>query len=381
MPPNWRGFAVRPLVTRCAGSKRNAQLHTAPTPAHDLRWIGGEPPAYGGWMDTTPLYASNSYASENFGPDTQPISRGWYEPPRSSARPVALAVVIGLGAVAAGVGGYLWWQQQQAAPPVAEAASAVAASASAPAEAASAVAEPAIQYPIENVAAAAPLPDKAAARAPAGGVPAITGSPADAPVVRGLADLLGTRTMVSMLQLDGFVRRVVATVDNLDRTHAAQRLWPVVPPGGRFTVQAADGAQAIAPANSARYAAFVRFVESVDSARAVALYVKLYPQFQQAYQDLGYPRGYFNDRLVAVIDKLLATPQPAAPVAVRLTEVKGPIALQYPWLHYEFADPALQSLPSGQKLLLRMGPDNARRLKAKLSEFRAAIAQQRTSAS
>lgn len=326
-------------------------------------------------MDTTPLYAGDTFA-----PDTQPTSRAWYEPPRSSRRPVVAAFVVGLGVAAAGIGGYVWWQKEQAASvaPAADAASApFAAVAPPPAAPASAVAEPAVQYPIESVdAAAPPAPPPATGRQ--GGVPAITGDPADAPVVRGLTDLLGTKPAIAMLQLDGFVRRVVATVDNLDRTHAAQRLWPVVPPGGRFTVQPAGQERVIAPANAARYGAFVRFVESVDTARAAALYVKLYPRFQQAYQDLGYPRGYFNDRLVAVIDKLLATPEPASPVAVRLTEVKGPIAMQYPWLHYEFADPALQALPSGQKVLLRMGPDHARRLKAKLAEFRAAITRARS---
>jgi hypothetical protein len=101
--------------------------------------------------------------------------------------------------------------------------------------------------------------------------------------------------------------------------------------------------------------------------------MRLYPLFQQSYQELGYPRGYFNDRLVEVIDQLLATPEPVGPLAVHLTEVKGPITSDRPWVRYEFADPALQALPAGSKMLLRMGPDNARRLKAKLAELRAAI--------
>jgi len=38
-----------------------------------------------------------------------------------------------------------------------------------------------------------------------------------------------------------------------------------------------------------------------------------------------------------------------------------------------FADPALESLPAGQKLLIRMGPDNAAAVKVKLKELRAII--------
>ena len=40
---------------------------------------------------------------------------------------------------------------------------------------------------------------------------------------------------------------------------------------------------------------------------------------------------------------------------------------------YEYADPDLESRSAGQKLLIRMGPANARIIKAKLREFRAEI--------
>ena len=45
-----------------------------------------------------------------------------------------------------------------------------------------------------------------------------------------------------------------------------------------------------------------------------------------------------------------------------------------PNVYYEFADPALESQSAGRKLLLRMGPGNAARVKAKLTEIRSRIA-------
>ncbi len=75
--------------------------------------------------------------------------------------------------------------------------------------------------------------------------------------------------------------------------------------------------------NGLRYAPFVQFIESIDSARAVALYRWMYPLFQQSFQELGYPNAYFNDRLVQVIDHLLQTPVPPEPVAVTLTRDQG----------------------------------------------------------
>jgi hypothetical protein len=122
-----------------------------------------------------------------------------------------------------------------------------------------------------------------------------------------------------------------------------------------------------------RYAPFVQFVESIDMARAAALYRWMYPLFQQSYEELGYPQGYFNDRLIKVIDHLLRTPVPPAPVALTLLEIKGPYASQRPWVHYRYADPALEQATAGQKLLMRMGAVNQRRLQARLAELRAAL--------
>jgi Protein of unknown function (DUF3014) len=282
-----------------------------------------------------------------------------FQPKESMGTRVA---VVGVLAIALAGGGYWWWRQHSAEPaaatPAGPATVAVAPPAPAPASAA-----PAILHPID------------AAGQAASGAPALPPlDQADAAVTRALTDLLGTRQVAAMLQLDGFVRRVVATVDNLDRAHASPSLWPVAPTTGKFSVRHAGDNDVIAQDNDVRYAVFVRFVESIDTARAVALYVRLYPLFQQAYQELGYPHGYFNDRLVAVIDRLLATPEPSGPVALHLTEVKGPMTSQRPWVHYGFADPALEALPAGSKMLLRMGPDHARRLKLKLAEWRRALA-------
>jgi hypothetical protein len=70
-------------------------------------------------------------------------------------------------------------------------------------------------------------------------------------------------------------------------------------------------------------------------------------------------QGFAVDRVVEVIDHLLATP-----------EIEEPLRLIQPRVLYEFADPKLQKLSGGQKILLRMGPANLRKLKAKLREIR-----------
>ena len=286
--------------------------------------------------------------------------RSTLNPPQESSRWGLVVLVL---VVLAGAGGAWWWQQAQA-PVVTPAATPAAASA--PPVAVEPPALPASEPasgPQNPVEALAP-PDAA--------LPTLAGS--DDPIARALGDLLGARDMAAFLQMDGLVRRVVATVDNLGREHTPARLWPVNPTPERFAVVGSGPVQTIGLDNAARYGALVRWIESVDMERAVALYARLYPLFQQAYEELGYPGRYFNDRLVAVIDHLLQAPEPASPVAVKLTEVKGDVPSTRPWVRYEFADPQLQSLSSGQKIMVRVGLENERRLKARLKALRALVA-------
>jgi hypothetical protein len=105
-------------------------------------------------------------------------------------------------------------------------------------------------------------------------------------------------------------------------------------------------------------------VTGADHDELIATYRRFYPLMQEAFAQLGYPDGYFNDRVIAVIDHLLATPEP-----------EEPIRLVQPHVLYKFADPELEALSSGQKLLIRMGPDHAARIRDFLTELRTHIAQ------
>lgn len=222
------------------------------------------------------------------------------------------------------------------------------------------------------MAASGPLHPVDALAEPDVALPALAES--DTFIAKAITELLGRKSVASFLQLDGFVRRFVATVDNLPRGQAPSRMWPVQPTSQRFAVTGSGGNEAISPDNAARYAGFVGFVESVDTAAAAVLYARLYSLFQQAYEELGYPGRYFNDRLIAVIDHLLQAPEFDVMPKVVLTEVKGEETSSRPWVRYEFADPKLEALSSGQKLMVRMGPANERRLKAKLADFRRQVA-------
>lgn len=209
---------------------------------------------------------------------------------------------------------------------------------------------------------AAPAVSNPVPAGPAGSeaLPALNDS--DSMVQESLTGALGRPAIETLLVPQNIVRHIVVTVDNLPRHKLAVELRPVKPTGGQAVVSHEGDLTVLSQANFERYSTFVRAVQAADVKALVAVYQRLYPLFQQAYEDLGYPGKYFNDRLVEVIDNLLETP-----------EVAGPIQLEQPRVFYTYADAGLEGRSAGQKLLIRMGPANERIIKAKLRELRAEI--------
>ena len=253
----------------------------------------------------------------------------------------ALRLLLALIVAAAVVGGgYYLWQRQQSGP---QGPAAPSATAPPPSSA------PAVQHPIEE----------AGAESKEGALPALNES--DSAVKSALANVF-PKSWEQFFLLDGIVRRVVATVDALPRKSLPQRVLPVKPVPGHFETAGQAEGLLIARENSARYLPYLRLAEATDTRQLVTVYVRYYPLFQQAYAELGYPNGYFNDRLIATIDDLLSAPD--VPDAIPLTQPK---------VLYEYADPEMEALSAGQKIMLRMGAEAEARAKAKLRDIRRAL--------
>lgn len=159
------------------------------------------------------------------------------------------------------------------------------------------------------------------------------------------------------------IPRIVATIDALPR-HAGlgPTILPAQPPKGAFLTSDTDGGKVMATGNTTRYAPYVALVENTNAQALVDWYRRDYALFQEAYRQLGYPKASFNDRLIVAIDDLLAAPELAQPAALQASKT-----------YYVYADPALESLSTGQKLLLRLGPANEAKVKSKLRAIRAAL--------
>jgi hypothetical protein len=287
--------------------------------------------------DGLPAESSPSTEPQLFEGDPQRVGSS---PKRMAIWPVGLTLLVVGGAAL-----FYLWLRGAAPPGVAPSAESAGVPSPPPAQA-----TPGARYPIESTSAQA------------GQAPLPSLQESDTVVLDGIAGAVGSDVVDKLLRREDVIRRIVATVDNLPRNSVAPRLLPVNPVSGRFTTAGSGEGVTIGADNAARYAPYVRVAEAVDAKTLAALYIRFYPLFQQAYRDLGYPDGNFNDRLVEAIDDLLAAPV-----------VQGPIKLTQPKILYKYADPDLERRSAGQKVMMRMSGDNAARVKAKLTQFRREI--------
>jgi hypothetical protein len=181
----------------------------------------------------------------------------------------------------------------------------------------------------------------------------------DGPILEALNGAFKADGLAGFINMQDYVRRLVITVDNLPRDLVPSQMNMVQRIPGLLEVDEASGVVTLNSRNYARYNAFVAFATSLDPRLMVNLYLRFYPLLDQTYKEIGHPTGRFHDRMIVAIDDLLAAPTPS-----------GPIELTQPRILYRFVDPELQKLSAGQKIMIRVGPDNARELKQVLRRLR-----------
>lgn len=108
-----------------------------------------------------------------------------------------------------------------------------------------------------------------------------------------------------------------------------------------------------------RYNQLVDAFAKMDTREALRSYKTMQPLLQQVYAEFGYPEQYSLEDLF----KKAAAEMIAAPV------IDGRIGLIQPSVRYKFADRQLEQLSPVQKQMLRMGPDNTRKVQKKLREL------------
>ncbi len=208
--------------------------------------------------------------------------------------------------------------------------------------------------------APAPAPDVAPEPVPA--APPLTLETSDTALRQQFAPELTPGPLASVLQTDNLVERGVAVIDGISNGVLQYKLLPVLPPEGKFAVRKRGSQAVMDPAGYARYDAYAKAIESLDTDLLVAAFHRFRPVLEEAYAMLGYDEAEFDNTLVRSLDTVLA-----APVEEGLLEIRKVEAV------YKFEEPRLERLPELHKQLLRMGPENTRRIQAQARALRAGL--------
>lgn len=174
--------------------------------------------------------------------------------------------------------------------------------------------------------------------------------------VRDLVRALSSHPVIaSWLTTDQLIRNFAVSVRNTAEGDTPARHLKTIAPARAFQVRRERGRIFIDDNSYARYNGHAAAVSGLDPKRTAELYRLLKPRIEEAYREVAGPGADFESDLRRALTSVLDTPIADGPIELRAT-VAG----------YDYADPALQSLSRSQQQLLRMGPDNARRIQQSL---------------
>lgn len=180
-------------------------------------------------------------------------------------------------------------------------------------------------------------------------------------VRRLVGGLSSNPALVRWLATDGLVRRFVVAVGNVAEGRSPRRGLTFLDPRDDFLVREKGGRWVVDEKSYRRYDVVAEAVDSIDVAGVATAFAELEPRLDEAYRELG-EQGRFRDALRAAIRRLLRVPVPRGEIEVR------------PKLRsYRFGDERYEVRSEAEKHLLRMGPENMRKIQAKLAALAEAL--------
>ena len=220
---------------------------------------------------------------------------------------------------------------------------------------------PAVSKPAAQ-ATAKPAPASAGAGEEVGIPKDVTLSTSD-PFVRQVTSTLSQNpALVTWLAHKDLVRRFVASVNRIARGKSPRSQLTFLKPRGSFRANKKDDHFVADPRSYQRYDLAVDVFTSLDTRGTVEILHRLGPLMDEAYAEISRPGEHFHDVLESAIIVLLKTP-----VVPADTPLKEKVVT------YAFTDPRLEALSPAQRLLIRTGPKNERRVQAKLRELALAL--------
>ena len=179
------------------------------------------------------------------------------------------------------------------------------------------------------------------------------------------------RTMESGEQVSGYltgddlIRKFVVFADNVREGSLPQLDYPIRRLPQSMAVRELDeNLYEMQEVSYRRFTPLVDALAAINPAQGVALYETIKPLLADAYAEIGYRNRDFNEVVIGAIDEVLEA-----------RTAQGPFQLIKPKVMYVYADAEIEAMSPVEKQLLRMGPENAEKLKATLRQYRDLLAR------
>lgn len=184
----------------------------------------------------------------------------------------------------------------------------------------------------------------------------------DANVKSALIMVASSPTFAKLLVNERLIEKFVINVHNLSSKQLSPKDSLVVPPVEKFkTYNQADRVW-IENSSFQRYNSYIDALESVDAEDLLMVFENYESNIKEKFAEISRPGQDFDSALIDAINTLLDTPQVPVPIEVYSDSVM-----------YKFKDEKLETLSGPQKQLIRMGPENMRRIKNVLRSVKEAL--------
>jgi hypothetical protein len=169
-------------------------------------------------------------------------------------------------------------------------------------------------------------------------------------------------SLAALLVNDRLLERFVAAVDAVAGGFSPRDEVDFLNPGRAFLVREDEGRLVIAAGSYRRYSAATDIFASLDVEGSAELYRRFRPRLEEIYEQTAWASEDFDTRFREAVDHLLEVEVPSGQVEVEQRAIM-----------YAFAEDSLENLSHAQRQLIRMGPENARRVQGKLLQVRSAL--------
>jgi len=165
--------------------------------------------------------------------------------------------------------------------------------------------------------------------------------------------------LLNWFEVEGVISKYIVLVNDLAQNQIVFKHRAFLKPATAIMVKEDSQGLYLSKASYSRYDNLANAVMAIDVDKALQLYISFKPLFEQVYTEFSYPEEYqLQDVFLKAAANVIGAPI-----------IENRIALVRHSIRYKFADKKLEQLSDVEKQMIRMGPENTRKIQLTLRKL------------